>query len=157
MKLGEALRERADLQKEISALSARLAATARYLEGETPQENAADTLAQARASIARFHLLVKDINTTNAATVVDGVTITALLARRDALAGERKLLTEAADAAAGTRRSDLMFVARRRTTELREVPALHVLELRGEADRLAAQLRELDVRIQQANWDTDLL
>jgi hypothetical protein len=35
--------------------------------------------------------------------------------------------------------------------------ALRVADLRAQADRVARELRELDVRIQQSNWEVDLL
>jgi hypothetical protein len=35
--------------------------------------------------------------------------------------------------------------------------ALPVAELRGQADELARELRELDVRIQRSNWEVELL
>ncbi len=35
--------------------------------------------------------------------------------------------------------------------------ALPVAELRGQADALARDIREIDVRIQRANWEVDLL
>lgn len=37
------------------------------------------------------------------------------------------------------------------------LPALPVAELRAQADELARELRELDVRIQQSNWEVELL
>ncbi|MBC8093936.1 MAG: hypothetical protein H7Y15_18765, partial [Pseudonocardia sp.] len=42
-------------------------------------------------------------------------------------------------------------------SELRQLSALPVAELRTRADGVARDLRELDVRIQQANWEADLL
>ncbi len=35
--------------------------------------------------------------------------------------------------------------------------ALPVAELRSQADRIAQELRQLDVRIQSSNWEVDLL
>ena len=37
------------------------------------------------------------------------------------------------------------------------IPALPVAELRGQADDLARQLREVDTLIQRTNWEVDLL
>jgi hypothetical protein len=37
------------------------------------------------------------------------------------------------------------------------IPALPVAELRGQADDLARQLREVDTLIQRTNWEADLL
>jgi hypothetical protein len=41
-------------------------------------------------------------------------------------------------------------------SELRQVSALPVAALRARADAVAQELRELDNRIQQANWSHDL-
>jgi hypothetical protein len=41
-------------------------------------------------------------------------------------------------------------------SELRQISALPVAELRSRADAVAQELRELDNRIQQANWLHDL-
>ncbi|MCK1815621.1 hypothetical protein MTQ13_15260 [Streptomyces sp. XM4011] len=42
-------------------------------------------------------------------------------------------------------------------SELKMLSALPVAELRDRADRLAREVREIDVRIQRANWEVDLL
>jgi hypothetical protein len=35
--------------------------------------------------------------------------------------------------------------------------ALPVAQLRAQADEIARELRELDIRIQRSNWEVDLL
>jgi hypothetical protein len=155
MKLAEALALRSDAQKRAILLQARALASARYQEGEQPSESAADLLAEARAVVDEVETLVRRINRTNAATELEpGVTITDAIARRDALAQHRKVLAAVADAAAG--RSDGRMWRQLRS-ELREVTDLPVGELRREADDVSRQYRELDVRLQQANWATDLV
>ena len=42
-------------------------------------------------------------------------------------------------------------------SELKMLAALPVAQLRAQADDLARQIRELDVRIQQSNWEFDLM
>ena len=37
------------------------------------------------------------------------------------------------------------------------LPALPVTQLRSLADDLARQIREIDMRVQQSNWEVDLL
>ena len=59
----------------------------------------------------------------------------------------------AADAAAGRGQG----MGRQLRSELKMLTALPVAELRAQADDLARQLRELDVRIQQSNWQFDLM
>lgn len=151
MKLAEALLERSDLQKRIAALQARVVANATYQEGEAPSEDAAVLLAECEQAIADLESLVTAINLTNAtATTATGRSITGMLAARESLRARHSVLTHAADAAAGGR------MPRQLRSELRQLSALPVPELRARADEVAAELRALDAQIQQANWEVDL-
>jgi hypothetical protein len=47
--------------------------------------------------------------------------------------------------------------ARQLRSELQQVAAVRVADLRAEADQIAESRRTLDVRIQQAGWSTELL
>jgi hypothetical protein len=47
--------------------------------------------------------------------------------------------------------------ARQLRSELQQVSAVRVADLRAEADQIAQARRMLDVRIQQAGWSTELL
>lgn len=154
MKLAEALARRADLQKRIAQLQHRATGVARFQEGEEPDEDAPALLDEARRLTGDLKTLVQRINLTNSLTEIEaGVTITDAIAERDALNSERNLVTEVAEAGSGRRGG---FYSRQLRTELKEMTNLNVRGLRGEADRLAMRHRELDVRIQQANWATDL-
>jgi hypothetical protein len=153
MKLAEALALRADAARRAEQLRARIAASARYQEGETPAEDAAVLLAEAGEVLGELELLIRRINRTNAATVIEGGTLTDALARRDVLRMRHGVVTSAANAAAGEGQRGF----RQLRSELKMLPALPVAELRGQADNLARQLREVDTRIQQTNWETELL
>ncbi len=155
VKLAEALSLRADAVRRIEQLRARIVGNARFQEGEEPAEDAAALLGEADEMLEQYEALIRRINRTNAATNIgaDG-TLTDALARRDALRLRHSVITEAADAAAGKNRGGY---ARQLRSELKILSALPVAELRAQADGLAAQLRELDVRIQRANWEVDLL
>jgi hypothetical protein len=152
MKLAEALLERADLQKRIEQLQARIVANASFQEGEEPTENASELLADCLRSIADLEKLMAEINLTNSSTVsADGPTITGLLAARESLRARHSILVRAADAATGA------WARRQTRTELRQISALPVKELREQAEGVAKQLRELDVLIQRTNWEADLI
>jgi hypothetical protein len=153
MKLAEALALRADAARRAEQLRARIAASARYREGETPAEDAVVLLAEAGEVLGELESLIRRINRTNAATMLNGDTLTDALARRDVLRLRHGLVTSAASAAAGEGQRGF----RQLRSELKMIPALPVAELRGEADELARQLREVDTRIQRANWEADLL
>ncbi|MBW1638737.1 hypothetical protein G3H63_06525 [Microbacterium resistens] len=152
MRLAEALAARADLQRRIEQLRSRIATNARFQEGEEPAEDAGALLAEAEEALERLRDLIRRINATNAGLDLgaDG-TMTDALAARDVLRLRHALLTEAAAAASGS--NGLM---RHMRSELRQFPALPVAELRARADDVARELRELDTRIQQANWTNDL-
>ncbi|MCK2035778.1 DIP1984 family protein [Microbacterium sp. SSW1-49] len=153
MKLAEALTARADLQRRIEQLRARITANARYQEGEEPAEDAAALIVEADAALEQLRQLIRRINATNARLDLgaDG-TMTDALAARDVLRLQHSLLVDAAAAASGANDQFL----RQMRSELRQVSALPVGALRARADRVAQELRELDNRIQQANWSNDL-
>jgi hypothetical protein len=155
VKLAEGLALRADASRRIEQLRTRVVANARFQEGEEPAEDARALLAEAGAALDELEDLIRRINRTNAATRIgpEG-TITDALARRDVLRARHSLVTAAADAAAGKSQAG---IGRQLRSELKMVAALPVAQLRAQADDLARQIRELDVRIQQSNWEFDLL
>ncbi|MFD3869082.1 DIP1984 family protein [Streptomyces sp. NPDC058623] len=155
MKLAEALAERAEATRRVEQLRARVVSSARYQEGETPAEDAAQLLAEAGEVLNGLESLIRRINRTNATveTGPDG-TLTDALARRDVLRLRHSVVTAEADAAAG---KDERGYGRQLRSELMMLSALPVAELRGQADALARDIREIDMRIQRTNWEADLL
>ncbi|WP_414171785.1 DIP1984 family protein [Clavibacter tessellarius] len=160
MRLAEALMERSDLQRRVESLRSRIQATARYQEGEEPAEDAAALLAEAIEAVDLLAALVTRINVTNtAARLDDGTPLTAALARRDALRTRHGILTSAADAASGRAGGGMAagYAPRQMRSELRQIAALPIREVRERADDAARELRELDARIQRANWEVELV
>jgi len=164
MKIAEALSERAELDKMIAQRVHRLKAFARYAEGEEPAEDPAQLLEEILQAMNHREILIAQVNHRNAATYIEhpdpelnGVrmSITEALAFRDRLNAQRNLLNEVADEAGAVGSSGFYGRARRRN-ELPERTSLPVRELRAFADRTARAHRELDVRIKQSNWDTNL-
>ncbi len=155
MKLAEALALRSDAVKRVEQLRARVQTNARYQEGEEPTEDANALLAEADRVLDELEALIRRVNRTNATTnVEDGLTLTDALARRDVLRLRHAFWTRAADAASGRESGG---GHRQLRSELRTLPALPVRELRATVDDLAREHRELDVKIQRANWEADLL
>lgn len=153
MKLADALAARADLQRRIEQLRSRIADNARYQEGEEPAEDANALLAEADAALDELRDLIRRINATNSRIDLgDDGTMTDALAARDVLRMRHSLLTAAAAAASGSGDGYM----RQMRSELRQFSALPVAELRSRADVVARELRELDSRIQQANWGNEL-
>ncbi|KZC95757.1 MULTISPECIES: DIP1984 family protein [Clavibacter] len=160
MRLAEALMERSDLQRRVESLRSRIQASARYQEGEDPAEDAAALLAEAVETVDVLAALVTRINLTNtAARLDDGTPLTSALARRDALRTRHGILTSAADAASGRAGGGMAagYAPRQMRSELRQIAALPIREVRDRADDAARELRELDARIQRANWEVELV
>src|SRR5580704_9352871 len=155
MKLAEGLALRADAARRVEQLRARIVASARYQEGEEPAEDAAALLAEAGVALDDLEGLIRRVNRTNAAAQIGaGETITDALARRDVLRARHAVVTAAADAAAGRSQGG---IGRQLRSELKMLAALPVAQLRAQADEIARELRELDIRIQRSNWEVDLL
>ncbi len=150
MKLAEALQERADLARRIDSIKSRLSHNAIVQEGEQPAEDPAALLAEFDACTNRMEELLTRINLTNCNTVVLGQSLTALLARRDALKikldGYRALVNDASSTARRATRSEIKILS-----------TVNVAELQKTVDLTAKELRQLDNAIQAANWTTELL
>jgi hypothetical protein len=155
MKLAEALLLRADRNRTLEQLKQRIQVSARYQEGEKPAEDARDLVAAATSVLDELEFLIRTINRTNSDTVMgDGRTVTDALAERDVLRLRYSMLKVSAEAASGAVQQVGFMRATR--SELKYLRALDVKGLRQQASDVARQARELDARIQQINWTTEL-
>ena len=150
MKLAEALGERADLQKRIEQLRTRLENNAKVQEGEKPNEDPTELLAELDSCCERLEELIIRINHTNSVAVTDGETLSAIIAKRDVLtmkiAAIRALLASAN-----------MNIRRMSGSEVKILPTVNVRAMQKDLDKLSKQLRETDTKLQGANWNTDLI
>lgn len=86
MKLAEALQERADLNRRIEQLNARLYRNSKVQQGRNPEEDPAELISELDGCIARLEYLIAKINICNCNTKTpDGKSITKLIAKRDCL------------------------------------------------------------------------
>jgi hypothetical protein len=151
MKLAEALIQRADAQKRIEQLKARIIRNARVQEGEEPAENPARLLEELEQLAANLGALIKRINRTNAQTAIaEGKTLSDALAERDILVVRRAAYQDLAQAASVTQDRYLR-------SELKFKSTVPVAETQARADDLARLHRELDAKIQETNWNTELV
>ena len=93
--------------------------------------------------------MIYRINLTNFHTVHNGVTLTKMIAQKDALtlrvSSFREVLNHVAE------RDD-----RYGRQEIKYVRTIDVAELRREVDTYSRQLRILDLKIQSLNWSVEL-
>jgi hypothetical protein len=151
LKLAEALAERSACQVRLDELKKRLIRSARVQEGETPAEDTAELLGEIEKAFNRLLELVSAINRTNAKAAFDDVkTISDAIAEREIVGKKRDLLAGVAEAA--STRQD-----RYSKSEVKFVATVSVAQLQRQVDQLAKQFREIDTRLQELNWKTDLI
>lgn len=149
MKLAEALQERADLNRKIEQLENRLLNNCMVQEGEEPVEDPKALLKELAEATQRFADLVQRINLTNNATLVDGKTITQLIAEKDSQILHHRILRNLIN--------ETSQIARRASrTEIKILPTVDVPSLQKIADVLAREIRQMDNRLQEQNWLTEL-
>ncbi len=149
MKLAEALNQRADLQKRIAQLRDRLSNNVKVQEGDQPAEKPEDLFKELEGSLKQLKDLIVSINRTNQETIWEGKTLTGMIAEKDVLSLHISTLRSTLDAA--NVRSD-----RYSRNEIKFIRTIDVNELQKKVDDLSRDLRELDSKLQQANWMTDL-
>lgn len=151
MKLAEALILRADCQKRFEQLKSRLLNNARVQEGDKPAEKPQELIAEIEKVATELVSLIKRINQTNSSAIVArGKTISDLLAERDILRLRRTAFADLA--ASASARQD-----RYTRSEVKFVATVNVAEFQKRADKLAKDYREMDARIQELNWRTELV
>ena len=150
MKLANALSLRSELQTRIRQLESRLDNNALVQEGESPAEDPMELLRELEEDYAQLEELIARINRTNSVTLVDGVPLSDLLARRDCWKNKLRGLRDFLDSA-----SEL--TSRRTAGEIKIRSTVNVREMQKQLDQRSKELRELDEKIQEANWLTELV
>ena len=150
MKLAEALQERADLKRNITSLRERLERVVLVQEGEKPVEEPRELLRSLDESVSRMEYLMAAINHTNDQTEAGGMTLTQMIAKKDALslklAAYKQLVREAG-----------YNTSRARGTEIKVLAVIKASEIQKQVDRMSKEIRELDNLLQATNWTKDLL
>lgn len=151
MKLAEALILRADCQRRIEQLKQRLLRSAKVQEGEEPPEDPAELRQELERISEELTQLIQHINKTNSVIELEsGMTLSDALAVRDVLKIKRGIYRELAQSAVVTQ-------DRYSKSEVKFRSTVNVAEIQKQADQLAKEHRELDAKIQAANWNTEVL
>ena len=152
MKLGEALITRADLHKRLASLRERLQQNIIVQEGDSPSEDPQELISEIETTLGQIEDVAFRVNQANMrSTLGDGSTLTAALAKRDALVAKH-----AAFSAALKKGQPSDQFTRYSQSEIRWVPALSLADLQRRVDETAAEIRQLNTSIQEANWTIEL-
>jgi hypothetical protein len=150
MKLAEALLVRADMKKKLGSIRERLAFNARTQEGEKPHEAPGELLQEATAILKAHEQLVIRIDQANGRLqLADGRTLMEALCERESLTTEHLLVAVLLDRV--KQETD-----RYSSSEIRWKPTFCVKEYQKRLEELTGRLREINTRIQEANWQAEL-
>ncbi len=151
MKLAEALMQRSDYQTKLEKIKFRVSNNVKVQEGEEVHEDPTALLAEMEEVYKHMEDLIKRINHTNNVTDLEpGLTLSAALTQRDILAKRRSafdsILYESSMRQNRVSRSEIKYV----TTV--DVPALQ-----RRVEQISKDFRQLETKIQAANWLVDLI
>lgn len=151
MKLAEALMLRADYQNKVYELKGRIQNNVKVQEGEEVTENPEELIKALQETLTNLEELVIRINRTNAQIMADDKNSLAdLIAKRDTLKKRRNIYNEIIQEAS-FKQSRMM------RTEVKFINTVNVAQLQKDMDALAKAYREVDVKLQEKNWTTDLV
>lgn len=150
MKLATALSERASLQVRLNELQIRLNANAKVQEGDVPAENPVELIAEKDRILDELENLITRINLTNSRTECDGVTITELISKRDRMKKDVNIMRSFLNNASSK-------IDRYSKTEILIKSTVDISEYQKKLDVISKELRQIDEKIQELNWTTELL
>ena len=150
MKLAQALILRSDTQKRIEQLKVRLLSNAKTQENEKPSEDPKLLLKELDKLTSELFRLICSINLTNSSAKFDGVSLTEMIAKKDALVLKANVLREFATSA--NQKVDLYS-----NSEIKILSTVDVAALQKQVDALSKEIRELEMKLQEANWSVDLV
>lgn len=149
MKLAEALSVRKGLMDRISVLRQRIEAGVKVQEGTQVAEPVDCIVKELDQTLCDLENLIYRINVTNSQTFDNGLSITFLLAQRDALRLKVNALNSAMRRINDTD-------TRYGRNEIKNEITVDAAEFRKMTDREASRLRQLELRIQGLGWTNDL-
>ena len=150
MKLAQALILRADTQKRLEQLKGRLLDNAKMQENERPSEDPKLLLKELDKLTSELFRLICSINLTNSSAKFEGVSLTEMIAKKDTLSQKASVLREFAKSA--SQKVDLYS-----NSEIKILSSVDVAMLQKQIDELSKEIRELDMKLQEANWQVDLV
>ena len=150
MKLAQALILRADTQKHLEQLKGRLLDNAKMQENERPSEDPKLLLKELDRLSDELFRLILAINLTNSSAKFEGLSLTEMIAKKDTLSQKASVLREFAKSA--SQKVDLYS-----NSEIKILSSVDVAMLQKQIDELSKEIRELDMKLQEANWQVDLV
>ena len=146
MKLSQALIIRSDYQNKIYELKKRIINNSKVQEGENVSEDPMKLLKELNRVIDELDIITKRINKTNNESLFeDNITIADAICTRDTIKKKRNAIVA------------IIEVDRYSQSEVKFISTVSIEQLQKQSDLLAKEFREIDMKIQEKNWTTELL
>ena len=151
MKLAEALIQRAELKTQCEQIVSRMRSWVLVQEGDEKGEDVDELAMVYESKMEELERLIIRINKTNNSAILDDASLASAIAVRDCIKAKIVAYTRVKESATPNDR-------RRRysTSEIRYLRTTDISQLQKKLDDLSKQYRQLDVRIQACNWNTEL-
>lgn len=151
MKLSQALIIRSDYQNKIYELKKRIINNSKVQEGENVSEDPMKLLKELNRVIDELDIITKRINKTNNESLFeDNITIADAICTRDTIKKKRNAIVSIIEEAT-------IKVDRYSQSEVKFISTVSIEQLQKQSDLLAKEFREIDMKIQEKNWTTELL
>ena len=148
----EALLKKAVFKKDLDALEQRMEESARVPHDEEPVDDYLALLGNYREKESELlEISLRILATNNSAIFCEGETISQAIIRRDSLKRVVSMYNKLLSAATGSGRG--MFHSR----DIKYKRVVNMDKVRSDMDNAAMQYRDIDVKLQQLNWNTELL
>ena len=146
MKLSQALIIRSDYQNKIYELKKRIINNSKVQEGENVSEDPMKLLKELNRVIDELDIITKRINKTNNESLFeDNITIADAICTRDTIKKKRNAIVA------------IIEEDRYSQSEVKFISTISIEQLQKQSDLLAKEFREIDMKIQEKNWTTELL
>lgn len=150
MKLAEALSERKAIKTRMEDLRRRLYQNVLVQEGDAPIEDPLALLKDLQREIENFAAIIARINRINNETrMEDGTMLSDAILKKDMLNYLHLSFRNIADKA-------IPAHERYSAREIKMVPTIDIPAIRKQADEIAKEYRQLDIKIQEVNWKTEM-
>jgi hypothetical protein len=151
MKIAEALMERKAIKTKVEGLKKRIYQNAVIQEGDNSIENPLDLIAELERENDKFENLIIKINeTNNSVRLSNEMTLMEAIVKKDMLNYLYLIHVNLADKATP-------LTDRYSQREIKFVPNVNIVEIRKKADEIAKEYRLLDMKIQECNWNNELV
>ena len=151
MKLAQALIERKAIKTNMEELKKRIYQNAKIQEGDSSIESPLDLMDELDIEIQRYTAIICRINETNNATQIDeNLSMMEAIIQKDMLHLKYLVFKNLGDKA-------VVKEDRYSRREIKYVPNVDIPTVRKKLNAVAKEYRELDMKIQECNWNTELI